>query len=90
MIRRHEGREDKTQQNHRVIEGRAARFTVGKNTEIYLPCQESHPNWDKSGTFSDDMSIHFSSVINHTLISDLIKFRICPIWAQSDRHLTHI
>ena len=40
--------------------------------------------WDKSGTFSDQMSVHFGAVRQNVLSSDLKKSRICPIWRQSD------
>ena len=39
------------------------------------------PKWDKSGAFSDQISVHFGSI---ELKSDLKKSRICPIWGQSD------
>ena len=38
------------------------------------------PKWDKSGTFSDQISVHLAQMS----WSDLKKSRICPIWGQSD------
>ena len=37
------------------------------------------PKWDKSGTFSDLISVHFGSSSQNVLKSDLKKSRICPI-----------
>ena len=39
---------------------------------------------DKSGTFLDQISVHFGLTSRHVLKSDITKFRICPIWRQSD------
>ena len=37
------------------------------------------PKWDKSETFSDQISVHFG-VSQNVLKSDLKKSRICLIW----------
>ena len=39
---------------------------------------------DKSGTFSDQISVHFGAQRQNVLKSDLKKSRICPIWGHSD------
>ena len=39
------------------------------------------PKWDKSGTFSDQISVHFGSASQNVLKSDLKKSRICLIWS---------
>ena len=42
------------------------------------------PKWDKSETYWDIIrfhnSVHFGSVSNNILKSDLKKFEICPFW----------
>ena len=38
------------------------------------------PKWDKSGTYSDQISVHFGSPSQNVLKSDLNKSRIRPIW----------
>ena len=43
-----------------------------------------NPKWDKSGSFSDQILVYFGSPRENVLESDLKKFRICPIWAQSE------
>ena len=40
--------------------------------------------WDKSGTFEDYFSVHFSSESQNVLKNDLQKYQICPFWDQSD------
>ena len=40
----------------------------------------SPTKWDKSGTFSDQISVHFGALRQNVLKSDLKKSRICPIW----------
>ena len=45
---------------------------------------------DKSGPFSDQISVHFGAVRQNVLKSDLNKSRICPIWCQSDHIWTQI
>ena len=37
------------------------------------------PKWDKSATFSDEISVYFGSQSQNILKSDLKKSRICPI-----------
>ena len=41
------------------------------------------PKWDKSGTFSDEISVHFGSPSQNVLKSHLKKSRICPNWDKS-------
>ena len=43
------------------------------------------PKWDKSGTFSDQISVHFGSVSQNVLKSDLKKSQICPIWGLKNQ-----
>ena len=43
------------------------------------------PKYDKCGTFSDQISIHFASASQDVLKYDLKKSQICPVWAN----LTH-
>ena len=40
--------------------------------------------WFKSWTFSHQIYLHFGSLGQHLLISDVKKSRKCPIWGQSD------
>ena len=54
-------------------------------------CDHFAPNWfilapklDKCGTFTDQISVYFSSGIQNELKSVLKKTRICPICGQSD------
>ena len=42
------------------------------------------PKSDKSGTFSEQTSVHFGLLSKNVLKSDLKKYQICPIWNQSD------
>ena len=51
--------------------------------EIDPKVGEIDPKWDKSVTFSDQISVHFGSSQN-VLKSDLKRSRICPIRGQSD------
>ena len=48
------------------------------------------PKLDKSGTFADQISVHFGSPSQNVLKSDLKKSGIRPIWGQSDRRWTQI
>ena len=48
------------------------------------------PKWDKSETFSVQISDHFGAVRQNDLKSDLKKSRNCPIWSQSDPHCVEI
>ena len=41
--------------------------------------------WDKSGTFSDQISVHFGALRQNVLKSDLKKSRICPIMGNLSR-----
>ena len=41
----------------------------------WLKVGQIRPKWDKSGTFSDQISVHFE-----LLKSDMKQTRICPIW----------
>ena len=45
-----------------------------------------NPKWDKSGTFSDRISVHFGAPRQNVLKFDLKKSRICPIWANNDTY----
>ena len=45
---------------------------------------------DKSGTFSDQISVHLARQRQMHLKSDLKKPRICPIWGQSDSNCCHL
>ena len=42
------------------------------------------PKWDKSGTFSDHISVHFVSASKNVMEFDLKNSRICPVWSQSE------
>ena len=42
------------------------------------------PKWGKSGTFSDQISVHFGAVRQNVPKSDLKKSRILPISGQFD------
>ena len=48
------------------------------------------PKLDKSGTFSDHISVYFDTLSQNVLKSDLKKSRNCPIWGQSDPLSTQI
>ena len=41
-------------------------------------------NWDKSGTFSDQISVQFGSASQNVLKYDIYKPLICPIWGRCD------
>ena len=43
---------------------------------------QNGPKWDKSGAFSDQISVHFRSENQNAMKSYLKKPRICPIWGQ--------
>ena len=45
---------------------------------------------DKSGTFSDQISVHFGAGCQNVLKSDLKKSRICPIWGHFDQFWAQI
>ena len=53
-------------------------------TRFGLKMGQIGPKWDKSGTFSDQIPVHFGSSSQSVLKSDLKKSWICPIWGQSD------
>ena len=40
------------------------------------------PNWDKSGTFSDQISVHLAQKRQNVLKCDVKKLWICLIWWQ--------
>ena len=59
--------------------------THSTNVRFRPKVDQISPKWKKkSGTFSDQISVHFGSQSQNVLISDLKKSRICPIWDQSD------
>ena len=64
----------------RVIEASRAFWSL-QHGDVRLEPKVSQigPQLDKSGTFSDHISVHFGSTK-----SNLKKSRICPIWGQSD------
>ena len=48
--------------------------------QIRAQMWSQRPKWDKSGTFSDQISEHFGALRQNVLKSDLKKSQISPIW----------
>ena len=56
------------------------RSEVSSISDLALKCLK----WEKSGTLSDKISVHFGSVSHNLLKPYLTKYRIGPIWGQCD------
>ena len=55
-----------------------------RNVRFGLKVSHIGPKWDKSGAFSDQISLHFGSQSQNVLKIDLKKSRNCPICGHSD------
>ena len=57
--------------NGNFPEGQVARSNVIRNIRFYPKVGQITSKWDKSGTFSDQISVHFGSPSQNVLKSDL-------------------
>ena len=65
-------------------------FLPNKVPRCWLKMGQIGPKWDKSGTFSDQISEHFGATRQNVLKSDLKKSRIYPFCGQSAPLLAQI